>query len=68
MLLGVVSAQAFYNPESGRWLNRDPIEEQGGNNLYISVNNSQNNGFDKLGLSAIFNIQSTILILNCLTY
>ena len=24
----------FYNPNMGRWLNRDPIEEQGGHNLY----------------------------------
>jgi hypothetical protein len=27
-------AQAFYNPATGRWLSRDPIEERGGNNLY----------------------------------
>lgn len=24
----------YYNPEMGRWLNRDPIEEEGGLNLY----------------------------------
>ena len=24
----------FYLPELGRWMNRDPIEERGGNNLY----------------------------------
>ena len=25
---------AEYNPNTGRWLNRDPIQEQGGLNLY----------------------------------
>ncbi len=29
----------FYNPESGRWLNRDPIEEKGGYNIYAFVGN-----------------------------
>lgn len=28
-LLATVTAAAFYNPQSGRWLNRDPIEEKG---------------------------------------
>jgi hypothetical protein len=26
-------AQAFYNPDTGRWLSRDPIEERGGRKL-----------------------------------
>ena len=29
----------FYNPDTGRWLNRDPIEEDGGINVYGFVNN-----------------------------
>jgi hypothetical protein len=32
VLLGALfarEAQAFYNPSSGRWLNRDPLDEQG---------------------------------------
>lgn len=33
------TAHAFYNPESGRWLNRDPILERGGINLYGFVAN-----------------------------
>lgn len=41
---------SFYNPTTGKWLNRDPIGEQGGNNLYRSVNNSPNNWIDALGL------------------
>ena len=32
-----------YNPESGRWINRDPISEEGGLNLYaFCVNNGIN--------------------------
>ena len=30
----------FYSPALMRWLNRDPIEEDGGVNLYCIVNNS----------------------------
>jgi hypothetical protein len=35
----------------GRWLNRDPIEESGGYNLYAIVANCIPNQIDKLGLS-----------------
>ncbi|MGI6346003.1 MAG: RHS repeat-associated core domain-containing protein [Limisphaerales bacterium] len=35
---------------SGRWLSRDPIEEQGGLNLYAFVNNDPVNRWDVLGL------------------
>ena len=38
-----------YDPAIGRWINRDPAEEQGGVNLYsISLNDSINN-FDSRG-------------------
>ena len=30
----------YLDPETGRWLNRDPIEEQGGVNLYVFVGNN----------------------------
>ncbi|MBP5543704.1 MAG: RHS repeat-associated core domain-containing protein, partial [Kiritimatiellae bacterium] len=30
----------FYNPPYGRWLNRDPIEEDGGENLYAFCKNN----------------------------
>ena len=30
----------FYRPDLGRWLNRDPIEEEGGENLYAFCRNS----------------------------
>jgi len=40
----------FYNPVFGRWINRDPIGEDGGINLYTFTKNSPINRFDKLGL------------------
>ena len=36
----------FYSPEQGRWLNHDPIEEEGGLNLYGFVRNDPVNKFD----------------------
>jgi len=41
----------YYNPELGRWINRDPIEEQGGLNVYGFVDNSTVNIWDMIGLS-----------------
>jgi hypothetical protein len=38
-LLEVAPAHAFYNPQQGRWLSRDPIAERGGKNLYNFVGN-----------------------------
>ena len=39
----------YYNPNLGRWINRDPIEEQGGWNLYTIVQNCTVNIVDALG-------------------
>ena len=39
----------FYSPETGRWINRDPIEEDGGLNLYGFVGNDGVNHFDPFG-------------------
>jgi RHS repeat-associated protein len=39
----------YYDPLTGRWLNRDPIEEDGGVNLYGFVENDGVNVFDILG-------------------
>ncbi|WP_149888631.1 RHS repeat-associated core domain-containing protein [Akkermansia sp. BIOML-A6] len=38
------------NPADGRWINRDPIQEQGGWNIYGFIKNSPKNMFDILGL------------------
>jgi hypothetical protein len=55
LLVGLLSgfapvAQAFYNPSTGRWLSRDPIEEQGGFKIYGFGKNNAINGIDSLGL------------------
>jgi RHS repeat-associated protein len=39
----------YYNPSTGRWLSRDPIEERGGRNLYGFGHNSPITGVDPLG-------------------
>jgi hypothetical protein len=39
----------YYDPVSGRWPSRDPIEERGGLNLYGFVNNDGVNKWDFLG-------------------
>ena len=39
------------NPTTGRWLSKDPIEEDGGLNLYGFVLNNPINAYDILGLS-----------------
>ncbi|MDD2600449.1 MAG: hypothetical protein PHO37_14700 [Kiritimatiellae bacterium] len=40
----------YYDPVTGRWLSRDPIEEWGGNNLYHMIFNSIVNAIDAFGL------------------
>jgi RHS repeat-associated protein len=40
----------FYDPLTQRWLNRDPIAEDGGKNLYVFANNSPLNAVDPFGL------------------
>ena len=40
----------WYSPSLGRWINRDPIEENGGMNLYGFVGNRSVGKWDYLGL------------------
>ncbi len=42
----------YYNPSTGRWLSRDPIEEEGGLNLYAFVSGDPINKIDKFGLAS----------------
>ncbi len=39
-----------YDPVIGRWINRDPLEEQGGNNLYTMLSNNSISLIDNVGL------------------
>lgn len=39
----------FYDPLTGRWMSKDPIEERGGVNLYGFVDNTAVVWFDGLG-------------------
>jgi RHS repeat-associated protein len=41
----------YYQPGTGRWLGRDPIEEEGGVNLYCFVYNDAFGRWDYLGLA-----------------
>ena len=40
----------FYSPGMGRWINRDPIQEDGGINLYAMVSNNPISSVDDYGL------------------
>ncbi|TAE89037.1 MAG: hypothetical protein EAZ81_13175 [Verrucomicrobia bacterium] len=40
----------YYTPQTGRWINRDPIEEKGGLNLYGFVGNDGVGKWDYLGM------------------
>ena len=54
----------FYRPYEGRWLNRDPIEEAGGENLYAFSGNSPSCLCDVLGLACrlgTFNVLSLVV-------
>src|SRR5262245_31993134 len=50
MTLGTNIASAFYDPSVQRWVNRDPLEEEGGFNLYGMVFNDPVNAYDAFGL------------------
>jgi uncharacterized protein RhaS with RHS repeats len=52
-------AQAFYDPAQGCWLSRDPINEEGGLNLYVFV---ENDGINKLDLLGLAQKDDTILV------
>lgn len=55
LLLVVLSnyVHAFYDSTQGRWVSRDPIQEQGGINLYGFAANDGANRTDYLGYAAV---------------
>ena len=50
LISGAVQALAYCHPDEGRWLSRDPMQEQGGVNLYGFVLNDALNHYDSVGL------------------
>ncbi|MGB0583415.1 MAG: RHS repeat-associated core domain-containing protein, partial [Limisphaerales bacterium] len=48
--LGARTGHRFYNPDTGRWLNRDPLGEEGGIALYVSLLNDPQSNIDPYGL------------------
>ena len=48
-MITVATSYAYYDPTTGRWLTRDPIEEEGGINLYVFVENNSINLVDPNG-------------------
>ncbi|MCF7761430.1 MAG: hypothetical protein K9M98_13100, partial [Cephaloticoccus sp.] len=47
-----LSGHRYYSPSLGRFIYRDPIEEQGGINLYSFVGNNAVNAWDYLGMDS----------------
>jgi hypothetical protein len=45
-MASAVSGRKYYDPKQGRFLGRDPIEEQGGMNLYAFVSKRPVNTVD----------------------
>jgi len=60
------SASGFYDPAVQRWINRDPIGERGGGNLYSFVANDPLNDADSLGLVSWQSIEDMVRSLNAM--
>jgi len=50
MFILAQAAHGFYDPSLGRWINRDPIGEAGGMNLYAFAENNPAGAIDGFGL------------------
>ena len=59
LLTAVHSASAFYDPHIGRWINRDPVGEEGSDNLHNFISNNAVNSVDVLGLYQFGGLQAT---------
>jgi RHS repeat-associated protein len=53
----------YYDPMTGRWPSRDPIEEEGGINLYECVKNDGVNRWDLLGLQTTLNTPAGVAVM-----
>ena len=46
----------YLNPDTGRWISRDPVREHGGLNLYAFIANNSVNDIDYLGMVSVTDI------------
>jgi hypothetical protein len=53
LLVAPLTGKCFYNPATGKWLSRDPIEEPGAVNIYAAMRNDTINNIDGLGLATL---------------
>lgn len=53
----------YYSPSLGRWMNRDPLGEEGGVGLYATAQNSTLGSIDPLGLAAFETTTSVYIFL-----
>lgn len=61
LMLLFISAQqalAFYNPQTGRWLNRDPIAEKGFNPVAANHNNLREDSISQARLQLLLSMQN----------
>ena len=54
------AAVAFYNPQMGRWMTRDPIEEKGGENLYAFCANNPVSRIDPNGMYTLGDAEDSL--------
>jgi RHS repeat-associated protein len=57
-----VSGRRYYSPSQGRFIGQDPIEEEGGLNLYGFCRNDSINRFDVLGMSDLTGVDETVIL------
>src|ERR1035441_9807453 len=53
LLITLPTASAYYDPGVQRWVNRDPLLEEGGINLYSGIGNRAVNAVDPWGWSDV---------------
>ena len=57
--------ERFYSPELGRWITRDPIEEDGGDNLYAFCGNNGMGRVDVQGILSTHRSKDLNTLLGC---
>jgi RHS repeat-associated protein len=58
----------YYNPSTGAWRNRDPLEEKGGKNLYVFVANGPVSQIDSDGELTLTGVEFTDSTFRCGQY